>query len=352
MGGARPGLGMARLALLSIALIVVAGCLQPDDEPAADPVEDGVPEEAAVRFIALGDMGMGNEDQARVAEAVATVCAQRGCDFALGLGDLIYPSGATSPDDPQFDEKFEVPYAGLDFPFWNVLGNHDNGQDPFGATEPAGGLGLWYTAGDNEVAYAKRTDRASDKWTMPGRHYTFDQGPVHFVGLDTNTLVFYGVPTSPEAVARLQEQEEWLPGAVAAGEGPWRIAFGHHPYVSNGPHGNAGDWDGLPIPGANGDHFKEVFEASLCDRVDLYLAGHDHNLQWLEPVDACGRTHFIVSGGGGASTYELPGGGAARFEAESLGFWWIEVQGDTLTAAAFDDEATLLHEEPIAKPVA
>jgi tartrate-resistant acid phosphatase type 5 len=340
----------ARLLLALPGLLLLAGCLQAGEE-AAGAAGDGASEEGTVRFVALGDMGTGDEDQLRVARAVATVCAARGCDFAVGLGDLIYPAGATSPDDPQFVEKFETPYAGLDFPFWNVLGNHDNGQDPLGLTAPAGGIGLWYTGGDVEVAYAQRTDRVSDKWTMPARHYMFDEGPIHFVGLDTNTLAFYGVPTSPEAASKLQEQEAWLPSAVDAGEGPWRIAMGHHPYVSNGPHGNAGSYDGYPFPGYNGDHLKAVFEESLCDRIDLYLAGHDHNLQWLAPVPSCGRTQFIVSGGGGGDVYELPGDGPAYFQAESLGFWWIEIQGDTLQALAFDDDAQLLFGQSVAKPI-
>ena len=351
--GPRPAVARPRLLPIALGLLAVAGCRQPDGD-AGPPAPEGVgaAEEPALRFVALGDMGMGNEDQARVAAAIQAVCDARGCDFAVGLGDLIYPAGASSPTDPQFDSKFEEPYAGLDFPFWMVLGNHDNGQDPAGVTSPGGGLGLWYSAGNNEVAYAQRTDRASDKWTMPARHYTFDEGPVHFIGLDTNTLLFYGAPVPPDLDAALQEQEDWLPGAVATGAGPWRIAMGHHPYVSNSEHGNAGEYDTELVPGQNGDHLKAVFEEHLCDRIDLYLAGHDHVLQWLEPVPACGRTQFIVSGGGGASLYELPGDGPVFYEESTLGFWWIEVQGDTLRAAAFDDEAALLYEAAIAKPIA
>ncbi|HUR26477.1 MAG TPA: metallophosphoesterase [Candidatus Thermoplasmatota archaeon] len=338
--------------LAAATFLVVSGCLQRSDggSDAGDQAGD-LAAGPVLRFVALGDMGTGEADQARVASAIGTVCAARGCDFAIGLGDLIYPAGASSPTDPQFDAKFEEPYAALDFPFWMVLGNHDNGQDPAGATAPGGGLGLWYSAGNNEVAYAQRTDRASQKWTMPARHYTFDQGPVHFVGLDTNTLLFYGVPVPPDLAAALREQEDWLPGAVAAGAGPWRIAMGHHPYISNSEHGNAGEFDERPIPGQDGDHLKALFEEQLCDRIDLYLAGHDHVLQWLEPVAACGRTQFIVSGGGGAALYQLPGDGPVFYEQSTLGFWWIEVQGDTLHAVAFDDAAGPLFEKSIAKPI-
>ena len=344
----------APLAIPFLALVAaLAGCLSDGEgEPPGSAPDAPEPVSAAeLRFVALGDMGMGNDDQARVAAAIEAVCAERGCAFALGLGDLIYPAGATSAWDPQFDAKFEEPYARLEFPFWNVLGNHDNGQDPLGATGPAGGVGLWYSGGDHEVAYAQRTDRASEKWRMPARHYAFDAGPARFVGLDTNTLVFYDVGLSSDLGAKVQEQEAWQAGAVAEGNASWRIAFGHHPYVSNGPHGNAGSYDGYPMPGYNGDHLKEAFEDGLCDGVDLYLAGHDHNLQWLEPVPSCGRTQFIVSGGGGAEPYDLPGDGATRFQAKSLGFWWIELTPDTLHAVAFDDEARVLFDGRTPKPL-
>lgn len=340
-----------RLLATFLLLAAVAGCLgteAPAPDGSAGSTSAAPPPE--LRFLAIGDMGTGGEDQARVAKAMKAVCALRGCDLVVGLGDLIYPAGASSPDDPQFDTKFEQPYAGLDLPFWMVLGNHDNSQDP-AATSATGGLGLWYSAGDNEVAYTYRTDRATERWHMPARHYTMDAAPVHFVGLDTNTLLFYGVPVSADLAEALQEQEDWLPGAVAEGNASWRIAIGHHPYVSNGPHGDAGEYDDEMVPGQDGDHLKELFERDLCDKVDLYLAGHDHDLQWLEPVPSCGRTHFIVSGGGGASLYGLGEEDKAAFQKESLGFWWLDVKGGTLTAAAYDEDATLLFERSIAKPI-
>ena len=139
--------------------------------------------------------------------------------------------------------------------------------------------------------------------------------------------------------------------ASAAGENDgWEIAFGHHPYISNGDHGDAGEYDALAVPGARGDHLKDLFEQHFCDHVDLYIAGHDHNLQWLQPVATCGRTHFIVSGGGGAGLYELPGTNAAVFQASSLGFWWLRIQGDMLTAVAYDGDGNLLFEGTLERP--
>ena len=40
----------------------------------------------------------------------------------------------------------------------------------------------------------------------------------------------------------------------------------------------------------------------LRNRADVYLCGHDHNLQALRPE---GNLHFYIAGGGGAGLYEL-----------------------------------------------
>jgi len=298
-----------------------------------------------LRFVLLGDAGTGEADQYKVAAAIGQVCKLYRCDFALELGDNIYDAGPSSARDPQFDSKFEKPYANLTFPFYMVLGNHDNSQDPAN-TGATAGLGTWYQAGNYEVDYAKRTDRASEKWTMPGRYYSFARDDAAFIALDTNTLVYDDVPILPDQDAVIQAQTKWVDGAVQqTGNATWRFAFGHHGYVSNGPHGNAGAYDGRPgVPGLSGDYVKSFFEAHLCGKVDVYFFGHDHDLQWLDPVAACGKTHFIGSGGGGATTYALGGSDSARYQTQSLGFWVIALDGPTLRATAFDKEGGVLYE--------
>lgn len=59
-----------------------------------------------LRLVALGDTGMGNRGQRRVAEALRIVEEERGpIRFGLLLKDNAYPSGVTSADDPAWHEK-------------------------------------------------------------------------------------------------------------------------------------------------------------------------------------------------------------------------------------------------------
>lgn len=106
-------------------------------QPAAAP--------ASVRFFAMGDQGTGDPDQGNVARAVFELCQRSGCDFGLLLGDNFYPSGVESTSDPQWQAKFEKPYADLlaaGIPFYAVLGNHDTDE------------GRDWGRADHQVAYS------------------------------------------------------------------------------------------------------------------------------------------------------------------------------------------------------
>jgi tartrate-resistant acid phosphatase type 5 len=261
-----------------------------------------------VRFAAFGDTGKANEGQAKVAAAVATKCAASGCDFITLLGDNIYDSGVDSVDDPQWQSKFEVPYAAINLPFYAVLGNHDYGS---------GGAGLEFHKGDFEVKYTMK----SMKWRMPGPHWHVPQKHVELFGLDTNLQMFN----------RVAQQKPDMKAWIAASTATWKIALGHHPYRSNGPHGNAGWYEGVPFLG---DGVKKFMDDVVCGSVDLYICGHDHSRQWL--TDTCKGTELAVSGAGAGST-DLPGRNPTRFESLSLGFLYVRVEGRTLTAEFIDD---------------
>jgi tartrate-resistant acid phosphatase type 5 len=180
--------------------------------------------------------------------------------FALLLGDNFYPDGVSSTTDAQWQTTFEQVYSStnLDFPFYAVLGNHD------------------YHENENaQVAYT--TAVPASRWEMPARYYTFSKTlsdlTIDFFALDTNTI------KTEDA------QLEWLEDQLSASTADWKIVFAHHPLYSNGVHGT----DPALV-----DRLLPLFEQY---GVDLYLCGHDHDLQVLQAVNG---VHFLVDGAGSA----------------------------------------------------
>lgn len=301
-------------------------------DPSGADTTTGPSEAGTVRFIALGDTGEGNEDQYMVAAAIVELCAVKGCDFAMLLGDNFYDSGVSGVDDPQWQEKFELPYADFTFPVYVALGNHDYGGN---------GIGVDFDM--NKADYQVQYTALSDLWTLPDEYYTFKQQHAEFWGLDTNQIMTD--PINGDAGPQIA----WLENGVANSTATWKIAFGHHPYISNGDHGNAGDYDnleGIPFPFVSGDSIKEFVETSVCGKIDVYLCGHDHNIQWLEPK--CG-TEFIVSGAGSKSE-GLPGVNPAYFGMpETEGFIYVELVDNSFTGTFYDKTGKQLYTKTIMK---
>ena len=233
----------------------------------------------------------------------------------LYLGDNFYLNGVDGVDDDQFQDKFELPYADIDLRFDVVLGNHDYGG--YGA-----GWDAWRPP--YEIDYTAQ----SDKWYLPDYYYGLSEGDVDFFALDTNAI-FWG---------DTEAQLDWLTTATAASTAAWKIVFGHHPYISNGTHGNAGEYDGFEwLPVANGEYVKDFMDEGLCGQVDVYLCGHDHALQWMEPT--CG-VEFLVSGGGSEAT-AIVGDGPAFYQESTEGLLWVEIDGNQFTGEFWGVDGTL-----------
>ena len=313
-----------------------------------------LPTQAPVRFIVLGDAGTGTSGQYAVAAAMEKVCSQRGCQFALNLGDNFYEYGVDSNTDPQFQTKFEKPYTRLNFPFFMVLGNHDqSGMIP--------GSGVHPGKGDFQVEYTQH----SDKWMMPSRYYNFAvpvaRPGIEFFVLDSNPLAPQNVPQFDWYRPNKKydrDQRAWLRKSIAASGAKWTAVVAHHPYRNNGTHGNAGEFEGLGL--ATGDELKKMYEAEVCGKVDFLLSGHDHSLQWLQPHPGCGaRPQFMVSGAGAKSNGPKSADPKKRashaiWEAyETLGFFWVEASDARLKISAYtvkpDGSARLAFERTIQK---
>jgi len=305
-----------------------------------------------VRFIAMGDTGEGNTAQSEVAAVISTVCASQGCDFVILLGDNFYDIGVESVTDGQWDSKFEQPYADINLPFYPALGNHDGGDDFLGGT------GINVEQGDNQVDYTYAGSSpppwgpGTTKWTLPSRWYHHNHANADFYGLDTSQIFFddlYIPFLTPDFGDLVDGQRAWLNTQLAASPATnWRIAYGHHPYLSNGPHGNAGMYEGQSfIPYADGEEIKNFFDDNVCGNVDLYLCGHDHSRQWLS--DTCDGTELMVSGAG-AKTSEIEGTNPVYFQdADTEGFVWIEILGNTMTVQWWDRNGAMNYEGTLTK---
>ena len=284
------------------------------------------PSTGVVRFIAMGDGGEGNDSQYAVADVVEQVCAERGCEFVLYLGDNFYDTGVDSNMDSQFIDKFEMPYADLDLPFMITLGNHD--YDLLG--------NAWFKA-----TYQVEYTEFSDKWTLPSEFYSFPAGHVTFISLDTPRL-FWDHETN--------QVRDFLRNVLANSTSRFTVAFGHHPYISNGQHGNAGNYEGLPLPIVGGADIRDFVEDEMCGKVTVYLCGHDHNRQWFPTV--CG-TEFMVIGTAAKTTdmVHRDDNPVPYYEDDQTpGFAWIEIADNEMTAAFYDETGAMNYENTIVLP--
>ncbi|MEO6698512.1 MAG: metallophosphoesterase, partial [Paraperlucidibaca sp.] len=334
-----------------------------------------------VRFLVVGDAGSGSDAQMAVGAAMADVCEakgratgrstltkaeaiRQGCQFVLGLGDNIYEEGTRSANDPQFFTKFERAYLNFphDLPFFMVSGNHDNSAF-------FGGDGAGNARGENQVDYTyaaidasgqeASNPRKTPRWQMPSRYYDFTAGGtvakplLHFFAIDSNQVAGGFPDASPEYSYSTYglRQLNWLKLGMRESKARMKFAFAHHPYLSNGEHGNAGNYDDLLfeqtgqssasplapslqaalLPVLAGQRYKDFMEEAVCDQADVYFNGHDHDLQWLTSVPSCGKTEFIVSGAGGktrsASDESRNLARLQRFD--QYGFFWVEVSASS-----------------------
>ena len=286
----------------------------------------------------MGDTGEGNDDQYAVAAAIETLCAAQGCDFVVLLGDNFYDEGVESITDPLWTQYFEDPYANLDLTFYPTLGNHDGG---------AGGTGLDLARGDIQVDYSA----TSTKWEMPARWYKHSHGNVDLFSIDTSSIFFDGGFLCGDCDDNSIAQASWLQSEWAGGStGLWKIAYGHHPYLSNGPHGNAGLYEGIPfLPYVSGDEIKDFLEGNICGQVDFYLCGHDHSRQYLQ--DTCAGTNLIVAGAGAKRT-DIEGNNPVHWQdsdPDMEGFVWFEADGNQLTVQFWNKNGVMDYEDILTK---
>jgi tartrate-resistant acid phosphatase type 5 len=262
---------------------VVRGGLLPTFLQRPPAVFAAAPAGQSVRVLAFGDFGDGSEPQRQVATAMREYHGKQRFDFAVTLGDNFYSTGMASPDDERWKTWWSDLYDPLKILFYATLGNHDWGQP----NSPAA-----------EIIYSAR----SPSWRMPAAYYTFTAGAAQFFALDTDVIS--------------EAQLLWLTDALDASRARWKIVYGHHPIYSHGQHED------------NNSKIDQLLPV-LRHRADIYLAGHDHDMQHLRPE---GRLHFFVAGSGGKLRPIEPGP-RSLFAKSAHGFAVLEVDSGTLQVA-------------------
>ncbi|MEK7767643.1 MAG: metallophosphoesterase, partial [bacterium] len=205
------------------------------------------------RFIVYGDTRSYPDRHAAVANAMAK---EQGVLFVGLSGDLV----ADGDEWDQWPEQFFGPAKAFlaQTAFWPVRGNHEGSAKLYRALFDLPGNEQWYS---------------------------FDCGNVHVIGLDSE------VEDGAERAAQLV----WLREDLAASRGAeWRLVIYHQPTFNIGGH--ASDWGASDL-----QPILEEYE------VEIAITGHSHLYERFVPIGRPGKrpTIHVVSGGGGANTYEV-----------------------------------------------
>tara|TARA_Y100001970_G_scaffold250037_1_gene321357 strand:- start:40615 stop:41523 length:909 start_codon:yes stop_codon:yes gene_type:complete len=213
-------------------------------------------------FCFVGDTGEITEAQNTVASSLAS----SDCEIIWHTGDIIYPSGLESPDDPVFKTKFLIPFKetlNKGKVFYFTLGNHDYKKEPTSYLE---------IAKKNEGIH------------FPNNFYFEKFNDLCFVALDTSIF------DKLRMWLKRGEQINWLNQIVDQNlkSCKFSIAVAHHPLFSSGDREYA-------TP-----QLSFFLENYVFGVFDLYIVGHNHVL--ADEGDRQG-TRQLISGSG-----SLPGG--------------------------------------------
>ena len=239
------------------------------------------PADQPIRVLAFGDFGTGSMAQTNLAKSMVGFNKSHPFDFGITLGDNFYSTGMKSPADPRWQSQWEMLYGPMGIQFYATMGNHDWGS------------------GDSPAAEILYSEKSTD-WHLPAPYYTFTAGAVQFFAIDT--------------VEVNQAELDWLDSELAKSTARWKLVYGHYHIYS-------------ATRGDNKVLIQRLLPVLKKNHVDVYLNGHDHNLQEEKSEDG---VHFFVSGGGGADLYDFNPYDRTIFKEKLNGFTVIEADAGRL----------------------
>ncbi len=217
----------------------------PEDDPTS-----------ALRIWAVGDQGTGDSLARKVKLAFLNYSAEqradhrRPLDVWISLGDNAYDDGT----DADFQRALFETYPELisRHTLWPSLGNHDlksveEGRGPY--------FDIFELPTAGEVGGIPSGTET---------YYSFDQGPAHFISLDTCGDLRPG-----------REMLTWLEADLEANTRPWTLVYFHHPPYTDGWHKSDDPKKGWRMTSVR-ENVLPILERA---GVDLVLGGHSHSYE-------------------------------------------------------------------------
>jgi tartrate-resistant acid phosphatase type 5 len=260
--------------------------------------------EGEVNLIVFGDFGNGKPSQRETARAMAEYCAKVKTQFhgLLTVGDNFYVK-MKDADDWQFQTLFEDMYDArrINFPWYVTSGNHDYERTGNGQRKV-----------DVEMEYARRNPQS--RWKYPAKYYRVDFPQGSAKPLLMALMLESSMPN--QSREEWAAQKRWIAEQLATSNATWKVACAHHPFFSNGSHGD------------NGVLQREWGPLFKAGGLNAYIAGHDHDLQHLELRDW--PFSFIQAGGGGQPVTDMRRDVRGPFSRKLHGFAHVRVTPETM----------------------
>eukprot|EP00656_Telonema_subtile_P035047 TRINITY_DN3905_c0_g1_i1.p1 TRINITY_DN3905_c0_g1~~TRINITY_DN3905_c0_g1_i1.p1 ORF type:complete len:358 (+),score=80.35 TRINITY_DN3905_c0_g1_i1:88-1161(+) len=296
-------------------------------------------------FLVMGDWG-GQSDppyttgaEVNTAAGMGAIASKLGAKLAVVLGDNFYGDGVPSVDSPRFKTTFEDVFTApvlqhdAGFRFQLIGGNHDHMQN--------------ITA---QVAYSQ----VSPRWVFPDIYYTFTEGDVQFIMIDTvvlsgNSQTVDGGDLAgnelpgPADAAMAATQYEWIEAQLKASQAKYLLVAGHYPMYSICEHGPTEQLI---------DQLKPLL---IKYNVSSYINGHDHCAEHVDVGDGVqyhtiGSAHVNDPSTAHNTTLEKSQlkfhMGTGKAGPQSGGFASVEVTDDGLVVTHRDGDGTVLYTAP------
>lgn len=248
--------------------------------------------ENELRWLVAGDGGkpLDTHPQAdEVGRRIGNAYQEDGCHALVHTGDQVYERGISHPEDPKLHSLFLDRLSAVDR-IHGTLGNHDH--DSSGEY------------GDPDAFAAASRAMAGRPLVQPSRAWD--------ITWHTNTFSVHEIHLDSTYIHNDPKQLDVLRDVIDSSTADYRVVVMHHPPVSYGSHGHNEAASKLVMPILEG-------------RVDLVLAGHEHDQQ--DNMTRNGTT-VLVTGSASDSRETGKGGELQRWSSRRWGFLRLNFSSD------------------------